>query len=84
MREAADMIIDKDCLEIAQALSESSKKGQILSAKFLYELAEKKEKAGEGESAHKFRSMASELASAPLWTGDWPKDENVEGDEDDS
>jgi hypothetical protein len=43
---------------------------QILSAKFLYELAHTVEAAGEGESAEKFRSIALELASSPEWRGD--------------
>jgi hypothetical protein len=81
MREAADLVMEQGCLEIAEALSKSSKNGQILSAKFLYELSEKKEKAGEGEGAHKFRSMASELANAPQWTGEWPQEKHNEDDE---
>ncbi|WP_348264073.1 hypothetical protein P8935_05945 [Telmatobacter sp. DSM 110680] len=81
MREAADLVMEKDSLEIAKALSKSSKNGQIQSIKFLYELAEHNEKAGEDDGARKFRSMASELANAPEWTGDLPKETHNEDDE---
>jgi hypothetical protein len=81
MREAADLIVQQDCLEIAEALSKSSKNGHIQSAKFLYELAQEKERAGEGDGARKFRSMAEELANAAQWTGDWPKAKHNEDDE---
>jgi hypothetical protein len=81
MREAAELVVQKDCLEIAEALSQNSKSGQIQSAKFLYQLAQEKEKAGEGDGARKFRSMAAELANAAQWTGDWPKAKHNEDDE---
>ena len=81
MREAADLVMQQDCHEIAKALSKSSKNGQIQSAKFLYELSEQNEKAGDGDDARKLRSMAEELASATQWTGDWPKAQHNEDDE---
>ena len=81
MREAADKIVGRDCKPIIEALSTNGKKGQTLSAKFLYSLAKSAEEAGEGESAQKFRSMATELANSPQWTGDWPKEEPGENDE---
>ena len=81
MREAADLVMQQDCDEIAKALSKNSKDGQIQSAKFLYQLAEQNEDAGEGDGARKLRSMAEELASAALWTGDWPKAKQNEDDE---
>jgi hypothetical protein len=81
MRDAADLVMEQDCLEIAEALSKSSKNGQIQSAKFLYELAQEKEKAGEDSAARKFRSMASELANAPQWTGGWPEEKHNGDDE---
>ena len=81
MRKAADRIMEQDCWEIAEALSKSSMNGHIQSVKFLYELAEMSEKAGEGEGARKFRSMALELANAPQWTGGWPEEKHNRDDE---
>jgi hypothetical protein len=81
MRDAADLVMEQDCLEIAQALSNSSKNGQIQSAKFLYELSEQNEKAGEDSAARKVRSMALELANAPQWTGGWPEEKHNGDDE---
>ena len=80
MRDAAAKIVGRDCKPIVEALSSNGKKGQMLSAKFLYQLAEQNEQAGEGESARKFRSMAAELANAPEWNGDWPKVRDEEDD----
>lgn len=70
MREAADKIVGRDCKDLIEALSTNGQNGQMLSAKFLYGLAEKAEEAGEGKSAGTFRSMAQELADAPEWKGD--------------
>jgi hypothetical protein len=80
MREAAEKIVGRDCKPIVEALSQNGKQGQMLSAKFLYQLAERNEQSGEGESARKLRSMATELANAPEWKGDWPKVQDEEGD----
>lgn len=81
MRQAADLVLQQDCHGIAEALSKSSKDGKIQSTKFLYELAERNEEAGEGDGARKLRSMAEELANAARWTGDWPKAKQDEDDE---
>jgi hypothetical protein len=69
MREAADEVIGRDCKPILDALSMNGKNGQILSAKFLYELAHTAEASGEGENAENFRSIALELATSPEWKG---------------
>jgi len=69
MRVAADKIVGRDCKPIIEALATNGKNGQMLSAKFLYQLAHTAEEAGEGESAGKFRSMAMELANSPEWRG---------------
>ena len=53
----------------------------MLSAKFLYSLAQFAEAAGEGEGARKIRSMATEWANSPEWEGDAPEGKNNEGDE---
>ena len=58
MREAADKIVGRDCKPIVEALSSNGKKGQTLSAKFLYGLAQSAEASGEGEGARKIRSIA--------------------------
>jgi hypothetical protein len=81
LRQAADLVLQQDCHGIAEALSKSSKDGKIQSTKFLYELAERNEEAGEGDGARKLRSMAEELANAARWTGDWPKAKQNEDDE---
>jgi len=70
MREAADKIVGRDCKPIVEALSSNCKKGQMLSAKFLYGLAQLAEASGEGESAGTFRSIATEWANSPEWKGD--------------
>ena len=45
MREAAAKIVARDCKPIVEALSSNGKKGQMLSAKFLYQLAEQNERS---------------------------------------
>jgi hypothetical protein len=82
MRDAADMILDHDCIDIAEALSTNGKKGQMQSAKFLYDLAKSAEASGEADGARKVRSMALELANAPPWDGE-PAAEDRDEDEDD-
>ncbi len=77
MREAADKVVGRDCKPIILALSTNGKKGQILSAKFLYELARSAEEAGEAKNARTFRSMALELVNSPEWQGE-PVKENTE------
>ena len=69
MREAADKIVGRDCKPIIDALSTNGKNGNILSAKFLYDLAHTAEESGETDNARKFRSMALELANSPEWKG---------------
>jgi hypothetical protein len=70
LREAVDIFLEHDSMEIAEALSKCSKSGKIQSIQFMYALAKEKEKAGESESAHKFRSIATEWANSPEWNGD--------------
>jgi hypothetical protein len=81
MREAADKIVARECKPIVEALATNGKKGQMLSAKFLYNLAESAEDADENNGARKLRSMALELANSPQWTGPPPKAEVDEDDE---
>ena len=81
MREAADEVVGRDCKPIMDALSTNGKNGQILSAKFLYELAHTAEEDGEGESAEDFRSMALALANSPEWGGGPRPIEAVEDEE---
>jgi len=70
MREAADKIVGRDCKPIVEALSTNCKKGQTLSAKFLYGLARENEDTGEGDGARNMRSIATEWANSPQWEGD--------------
>ncbi|MGA9584553.1 MAG: hypothetical protein WBQ95_04445 [Terracidiphilus sp.] len=81
MREAADKIMSRDCKPIVEALSSNGKKGQILSAQFLYNLAQSAEASGESEGARKFRSIALEWANSPEWKGDSPEEKSGEDDE---
>lgn len=81
MREAADEIVSRDCKPIVEALSSNGKKGQMLSAKFLYSLAQSAEASGESEGARKFRSIALEWANSPEWKGDSSEEQSNEGDE---
>ena len=68
MREAADKIVGRDCKPILEALSSNGQKGQTLSAKFLYGLAQSAEDSGEADGANKFRKAA--LAWANSQSGD--------------
>lgn len=81
LREAVDIVLEQDSMEIAEALSKCSKSGKIQSIQFMYALAREKEKAGESESARKFRSIAAEWANSPEWTGDL-EPETSTGEED--
>jgi hypothetical protein len=76
MRKAADDAVGRDCEPIVKALAENGKKGQTLSARFLYGLAHDAEELGEGESAQTFRGMALELANSPEWKGDDIEDDS--------
>ncbi|HMG86451.1 MAG TPA: hypothetical protein VK574_11925 [Terracidiphilus sp.] len=81
MREAADKIVGRDCKPIVEALSSNCKKGQMLSAKFLYGLAQLAEASGEGESARKFRSIATEWANSPEWKSELEAETPAEEEE---
>jgi hypothetical protein len=81
MQQAADEVVDRDCRSLVEALSSNGKKGEMLSARFLYDLAQKAEAAGEGDGARKFRSMALEIANSPEWSGK-PVLEETRGEED--
>jgi hypothetical protein len=69
LREAADLILERDGVDIAEALGKSCKGGHIQSIKFLYELAELAAQLGECEGASKFRSLALRWAAEPEWPG---------------
>ena len=75
LREAADLILDRDGVDIAEALGKSCKGGHIQSIKFLYELAELAAQLGESEGASKFRSLALRWAAEPEWPGESPKND---------
>ena len=77
MRKAADDAVGLHCEPIVNALAENGKKGQMLSAKFLYGLAHDAEELGEGENAQTFRRLALELADSPEWKGDDIEDDSV-------
>jgi hypothetical protein len=85
LREAANKVMGRDSKEIAEALSENGKKGQLQSIKFMYELSEAGAEDDDREGARKIRSMALELANSPPWTGPLPSeelDEDSDRDED--
>ena len=81
IREAASMINSEDCKLIVNSLVENAKAGEIQSIKLLYNFAHSEEEAGESEDIRHFRSSASELANAPQWKGDWPKEQDSKNDE---
>ena len=81
MREAADKILGRDCKSIVEALSSNCKKGQMLSTRFLYDLAQFAEQQGEGEDAGIFRSIATEWANSPEWEGDASEEKSNLDDE---
>jgi hypothetical protein len=82
MREAADKIVGRDCKPLIEALSTNGKNGQMLSAKFLYNLAHMAEEAGEAQNARAFRSLALELANSPEWQ-DGAREGSGDGDDED-
>jgi hypothetical protein len=82
LRDAADKVIGRDSKAIAEALSANGKKGMLGSIKLLFELSEGS-KSEEQDDAAKIRSMATELASAPQWTGSLPSENHKEADMDD-
>jgi hypothetical protein len=83
LREAVDIFLEHDSMEIAEALSKCSKSGKIQSIQFMYALAKEKEKAGESESAHKFRSIATEWANSPEWKGNLEPETSAEEEDTD-
>ena len=67
MRLAADMVLEEKCIEIARALADSSIKGHIQSARFLYLLAEGRHKIEAAKVVETLQSLAIELAMQPDW-----------------
>jgi hypothetical protein len=76
MCKAANMILDRDCLQIAEALSKSGIGGHLQSIKFLYELAKVAKEPDDGGGDSEFRRQALEWAAEPEW-----QDEDQEEDE---
>lgn len=68
MRLAADNALKQHCLEIAKALVNSSLKGHIQSARFLYFLAEGQQKLEAAQVVETLHSLAIELAQQPEWS----------------
>jgi hypothetical protein len=68
MRLAADNALKQHCLEIAKALVNSSIKGHIQSARFLYFLAEGQQKLEAAQVVETLHSLAIELAQQPEWS----------------
>lgn len=63
MRQAADLVLRDKCMDIAFALADSSIDGHIQSTKFLYDLADEKQKLGSIEIAERFHSVALDLTN---------------------
>ncbi|MFZ0743019.1 MAG: hypothetical protein WAM85_01365 [Terracidiphilus sp.] len=70
MRAAADLVLQKHCMEIAEKLAASSLEGHIQSSRFLYVLADKNQELGVIENTPEFRSLALVLANEPQWPGE--------------
>ena len=81
LRRAADKVIGRDSKAIAEALSTNGKKGILGSIKLLCELSERSN-SEEQDDAAKIRSMATELASVPQWTGPLPSESHKKTEED--
>jgi hypothetical protein len=73
--QAADMILDEDCLEIAKALSKSGKEGHLQSIKFLYELAKSANESDHDDDDSRSSRQARELAAEPQWQDEDPEED---------
>ena len=82
MREEADKVVRRDCKPIVEALSANCKKGQMLSVKFLYDLARQNEDSHKGDEAPATGSIATEWLNSPEWKEDTEAETPAdEGDE---
>jgi hypothetical protein len=68
MRLAADKVLKEKCKAIADALADSSLKGHIQSARFLYFLAAKHHESEAAEAVETLHSLALELVQQPEWS----------------
>lgn len=75
MRLAADMVLEESSIEIARALARSSIEGHIQSARFLYNLAEDREKLNSAEITQTIRSLASDWATEPEWLAEMSEED---------
>lgn len=74
MRLAADLVLEEKCIEIARALADSSIKGHIQSARFLYLLAEGRHQLEAAKVVETLQSLAIQLTQQPEWSE--PADED--------
>lgn len=73
--DAAAMILERECMAIAEALSKSGKEGHLHSIKFLYELAKSSRESDQDEGDSGFRRRAQELAAEPEWEDQDPEED---------
>jgi hypothetical protein len=81
LREAVNLVLEQESLEIAEALGRNAKSGKIQSIQFMYAVAKEKEKAGEAAHAGEFSNAVLAWVNSPEWKGDSKRGEP--GEEDD-
>lgn len=72
LNQAAFKIVDENATDIADSLLKSTKKGHVMSARLLVELAEGNVGAEEALTMRPLRSLALQLEAEPQWPFDAP------------
>jgi hypothetical protein len=81
LREAVNLVLEQESMEIAEALGRNAKSGKIQSIQFMYAVAKDKEKAGEASHAGEFSSSVLAWVNSPEWKGDPQRREPGEKDD---
>jgi len=82
LRKAADQVLSRDSMMLAEALSKSGQDGKIQSTKFIYQLSDMENGEEDREDAEAIRRLALELANAPPWKGPLPSETDDVTEED--
>jgi len=67
LNEAAFKIVEKEADAIARALMRETRKGHVMSARLLVELAERCGDVEQAEALQPFRALLLDLAAEPEW-----------------
>ena len=70
LNEAAFKIVEKEADAIARALMRETRKGHVMSARLLVELAERCGDVEQAEALQPFRALLLDLAAEPEWPAD--------------